>query len=315
MRNLNVDVSSIRKIAVIPFASDAAQRRISGEWETVLLSLGYRVVERGSIELVLKEQGMSLSGLVNPDQAAKIGEILGVEGLVTGTPNPRPPFHSYGIAGTPRLSEPPPTSIKLLYAMTARVIWSVAGKEMSGESVSVAQQGRAVDVGVEISLRKVLKAGNWSHFPLANFKSRSAGSTVVAFSANVKHTTGMRIGVYPFYSEGQPQKGQGWADKFAMAFMEAGYYVIDRIQMEKILREQKISLTGAIRPDDIIRIGKIGGLQGLVLGVAYGDPMCAYSLKLCHVETGEVYWSAYGDDCTPSHLTDIVKEFLEQMTQ
>lgn len=44
----------------------------------------FSVIEREQLEKVLKEQNLGASGLVNPETAARIGEIFGVEYLIVG---------------------------------------------------------------------------------------------------------------------------------------------------------------------------------------------------------------------------------------
>jgi curli biogenesis system outer membrane secretion channel CsgG len=44
----------------------------------------FSVVEREALELVLKEQGLSTAGALDPQTAAKVGKLLGVKYIVTG---------------------------------------------------------------------------------------------------------------------------------------------------------------------------------------------------------------------------------------
>lgn len=45
----------------------------------------YTVVERKKLETLLKEQSLSLSGLVEPEQALEVGRMIGAGGLLTGS--------------------------------------------------------------------------------------------------------------------------------------------------------------------------------------------------------------------------------------
>ncbi|MBI5139471.1 hypothetical protein HZA26_02580 [Candidatus Nomurabacteria bacterium] len=49
-----------------------------------LMNLGYQVVERTSLDKVLSEQKLQMSGIADPTTAAKIGGILGVDAVVLG---------------------------------------------------------------------------------------------------------------------------------------------------------------------------------------------------------------------------------------
>ena len=44
----------------------------------------FTVVERQALELVMKEQGLSTAGALDPQTAAKVGKILGVKYIITG---------------------------------------------------------------------------------------------------------------------------------------------------------------------------------------------------------------------------------------
>jgi len=48
------------------------------------LSKRFSVIERDKLVLVMKEQGLGMSGAVDPQSAAKVGRLLGVKYIVTG---------------------------------------------------------------------------------------------------------------------------------------------------------------------------------------------------------------------------------------
>ena len=301
-RNPSAALTSVKKVAVIPFGAAPTQGRIAGEWETLLLSLGYRVVERGSIESLLKEQGLSINGIVNPSEAPKIGELLGVDGLVLGRPNPRDSYYSYTMTGMPRISEPAPVSVKLVETATARVVWSVSNEK--AETLSVAREGRAVNAQLKSSLEGTLKDGGWKSAKPAYKESSTAA---IAFSPFMRAEKGMRVGAYAFSGGNDNGDGGAWADKTAGMLLKAGYDVVDRQQLEKILKEQKLSTSGMTSVQDMTQLGKIAGLRAVVMGTASGGQICAYHAKLVDVETGELYWSAYGEDCRMDQFSDIVE--------
>lgn len=301
-RNPSASLVSVKKVAVIPFSAAPEQARITGEWETLLLSLGYRVVERGSIESLLKEQGLSINGIVNPSEAPKIGELLGVDGLVLGRPNPRDPYYSYTMTGMARISEPPPVSVKLVETASARVVWSVSNEQ--AESLSVAREGRAVNSQLKNSLEGTLRDGGWEAEKPAYKESSSAA---IAFNAVMRTTKGMRVGAYAFSGGNDNGDGGAWADKAAGMLLRAGYDVVDRQQLEKIIKEQKMSASGLTRVQDMAQLGKIAGLRAIIMGTASGRQVCAYHTKLVDVETGELYWSAYGEDCRMDQFSDLVE--------
>jgi hypothetical protein len=311
-RNPAADLNAVRKVAVVPFTDEAGQRRISGEWETLLLSVGYRVVERGDINVLLQEHSLSLSGVVNPDQSAKIGDVLGVEGLVLGTRSMKSPTKVWSAMGSEQISEPPPVSVRMVDAATARVIWNINNKETGAGYSNITRQGRAVDPSVESMLKGMLESGGWKNIPSWSMTTGFGAGTVLAKNSSMKQAKGMRVGVYPFRSGSEKQDGKAWAEKFSIALMQSGYDVIDRAQLDKVLSEQAISMTGAIRPEDMAQLGKIAGLQGLLMGVIYGNPVCAFSAKLVDAQTGEIYWSTFGESCELDEFTQVLGRMLSE---
>ena len=301
-RNPSAELPAVRKIAVLPFADDPAQRRITGEWETLLLSLGYRVIDRQNIETILKEQGLSVSGIVNPSEAPRIGDLLGVQGLVLGLPNPRPPYYSWSVTGATRLSEPGPVSVKLVDTSSARVIWSLSAEK--SEALQVSREGRAVNGTVQKSLSSALREGGWNKFP-ARAALFEASDAVLAVNRDLPSKQGMRVGVYAFTGTNDNGDGNAWADKFGGILLKAGYDVVDREQLDRVIREQKISQSGSVRPAEMLLLGKVAGLNAVAMGNVSGGAVCAYNVKLVDIETGELYWSGYGEDCQMSKLSGL----------
>jgi TolB-like protein len=54
----------------------------------VLAKAKFGVIDRANLRTILAEHKLSMSGLVNPNTAKKLGEIAGVDGIVTGTITP-----------------------------------------------------------------------------------------------------------------------------------------------------------------------------------------------------------------------------------
>lgn len=59
---------------------------LSGMLSNELAATGaFRVLERSQLQAVLEEQNLGMSGRVRPDTAARIGQLVGAQYLVTGT--------------------------------------------------------------------------------------------------------------------------------------------------------------------------------------------------------------------------------------
>ena len=52
--------------------------------ENTLLSSKFSVIERQQLALIMKEQGLSQAGALDPQSAAKIGKVLGIRYIITG---------------------------------------------------------------------------------------------------------------------------------------------------------------------------------------------------------------------------------------
>jgi curli biogenesis system outer membrane secretion channel CsgG len=82
------------RVAVMEFENNAASQWSSwglgkaaqDAMVTALVESGmFSVIERQKLEMILNEQGLGQSGAVTPQSAAKIGKLLGVQILITGS--------------------------------------------------------------------------------------------------------------------------------------------------------------------------------------------------------------------------------------
>lgn len=73
-----------------------------------------------------------------------------------------------------------------------------------------------------------------------------------------------RIGVLAFdYGRHEPF---GAEDIFAKQLLERGYLVVERARLETIIREQSLSTTGLLSPETAKGLGKVLGVDAIVLG-------------------------------------------------
>ncbi len=88
--------------------------------------------------------------------------------------------------------------------------------------------------------------------------------TTDAINRNYDLSRVRRIGVLAFdYGRHQPF---GAEDIFAKHLLKRGYHVVERVRLESIMREQKLSITGILSPDSAKNMGKILGVDVVVLG-------------------------------------------------
>ena len=73
-----------------------------------------------------------------------------------------------------------------------------------------------------------------------------------------------RIGIMAFNSPWQAM--QGVENLFAKYFMENGFRVVERAQLESVLKEHHISVSGYLSPQTTREIGRILGVDVLLIG-------------------------------------------------
>ena len=81
------------KIALVPFTysgtgekDDGGGNVVSDRLTTKIVKLKkFQVIDRQSLQKILEEQKLQTSGVVDPETAKKIGKVLGVEAIITGS--------------------------------------------------------------------------------------------------------------------------------------------------------------------------------------------------------------------------------------
>lgn len=89
--SLNLIVANSKStIAIVNISSDDFSAKelsvIRNRIETELINLNlFRVVDRANMELILDEQGFQLSGCTSAECAVEVGQLLGVQNILTGS--------------------------------------------------------------------------------------------------------------------------------------------------------------------------------------------------------------------------------------
>ncbi|MGD0037111.1 MAG: CsgG/HfaB family protein [Bacteroidota bacterium] len=131
-----------------------------------------------------------------------------------------------------------------------------------------------------------------------------------------------RVVVLPFKdAEGQVGSGEIVSSIFETTLLSTGKFeVVERRQLDKILAEQNLSLTGLIK--DTISVGKlakadvmiVGTVKTLQNGKGNGYTIITASIKGIHIETGMTLWSidktSSATDGLPMYSWDVVAKKL-----
>jgi len=286
--NRNADIQSVKRVAVLPFAvrDEGQSVWLEGAWETEMMRLGYVVVERGDVQDILREQGLSLAGITREDQAPRIGMILGVEGLLLGSGTPERP------------------TVRLVSLATGQTLWSVAYHDES----YLASPRKMAD-GVEGELR----AAAWRPAVVVRDSSTSRARLFGSGS-------GRRVAVNTFKGS-DPEE---WADRAGTAFLQAGADIVERARLEELLKEHALSLSGVVSEAGAVKLTQVLGADSVLMGGGFGRPYrrtagtmmgagvsgYKFALKLVSLETGQLKWSGYGMIADPDDRETFTAIFL-----
>lgn len=83
------EAGKLRRIAVVPFAGSGGNQ-LSTELEALLVNIRicdehyFEVIERASLENIMREQKLHLTGAVEEETAVTVGKLVGAEGIILG---------------------------------------------------------------------------------------------------------------------------------------------------------------------------------------------------------------------------------------
>jgi curli biogenesis system outer membrane secretion channel CsgG len=108
--------------------------------------------------------------------------------------------------------------------------------------------------------------------------------------------------VLPF-SGNDEDLGTNVADALGTELLGMGFDLVERTQIEEILREQKFQLTGAVTPEKAKKIGQLAEIDGIITGsvspflgsgfVWGGDGQIANAnIRLIDTESGQIAFSS-----------------------
>jgi len=131
------DFQKYKRIAVLPLSDYPLQigsgMQVADIIEMELLKRGIDIVDRSRINQIINEQTVGLSGVIDESSAPKVGELLGVKCILTGSIN------EYGttvtniqvVAGAAPAYMPVSTAgitLKLIDTETSQIVWSASAR-------------------------------------------------------------------------------------------------------------------------------------------------------------------------------------------
>lgn len=101
----------------------------------------------------------------------------------------------------------------------------------------------------------------------ASLHFSGCGPSLRAIRSHIAESPYRRIAVLPFDPADQnPNSGQEAADLISMRLQEMGFIIINRSDIDKILEEQRLSVSGAVQNKDFTRLGRLLGVKAILTG-------------------------------------------------
>ncbi len=124
-------------------------RRVADKLINTLVALKTcQVVERSQLEKVLREQNLAMDGRIDPNTAAKVGRILGVDALIIGN------VSVFEIRGLPKDNRDmlwDPKGMRARIAVNFRIVDTTTGVvELSNEMIGMSPQGPKTSAGERV---------------------------------------------------------------------------------------------------------------------------------------------------------------------
>ena len=206
------------KVAVLDFQQQGAFAnqdvgKIVAEWFTTsLVEAGrFEVIERRLMQQILQEQKMGTSGLLDPGSASRLGKLLGVKTVVTGT------VQSY----------------ERTYELNVRLINVETGAIITADRVRAGSTTSLNDLVTKISARII------RHFPLDGYVvKRETGRVLIDLGRQAGVRPGMQFSVYV---EGEPVRHPKTGEVLSIERVPKGLLKIesvwDKTALASVLQE------------------------------------------------------------------------------
>ena len=131
-----------------------------------------------------------------------------------------------------------------------------------------------------------------------------------------QYQTSRRVAVLPFESSNPFISGAALSDFFTVQIMRKmhGVEVIERKDLMKILQEQKLTLSGIIKPGKYSMLGSILGVDAVMVGSAQTletiqsvSGSISVTVKLVDVSSGRILWAGKQKNAYAARLREIAE--------
>ncbi|MDZ7289517.1 MAG: FlgO family outer membrane protein [candidate division KSB1 bacterium] len=109
--------------------------------------------------------------------------------------------------------------------------------------------------------------------------------------------------------------GESLAEMLTTALINSGSYrIIERKQLHKVLEEQALGQSGALDSETAVAVGKIMGLDAVVVGsVSELNRVVESDARILHVETGEALAAAHSRVTSPDELRQMAEALAQSI--
>lgn len=230
----------------------------------IINSRHLKLIDRKKLNLILKEQHFTHSGLVDPATMKRFGQVSGVRAFLYGNVVSSSGQNEDG--GRP---DQITVVLKLVATKTAHVVWA---DRISGS----ARQVKEPPASKYVNFAKTLADG-------LDKKLAERDKRVILDFAQL---------------EKQPRKffdASAFMDALVVALANSKKCVIvDRKNLDVLFKEQNLVLDGIVTKKERDRLSKLWGIGGFIYGKVWRctDQALEASLKVIDSETGEVFFGA-----------------------
>ncbi|MEI7528240.1 MAG: hypothetical protein WCK76_04790, partial [Elusimicrobiota bacterium] len=286
----STDLNKIKRIAVIPVGGiqavggndyDRSNVVASDIAEMAFISLGYTVIDRANLESILKEQSLSGNGLIDPEEALKIGQQFGVDTLAFVNTSADMTTMKVRLVDTEKC--------RVIFTYTQPPVVSMARRMHNDLKKTLTAAGVHLDKSKDI-----IYTDNSACYSYVNDPALIKSFQKVAIAPDSKSDLGLS------------------------ALLATGFDVIERSELGKILKQNGLARSGILSGEDMKQLGAVSGVKGIIFprmtdylfsesklcGVVIG---IRSTIKLVDAQTGQVIWVlSSGEDahyCSTGNIT------------
>ena len=247
----------------------------------------YELIEKARMQEVLRLQGFQQTGCTEAECAAKLGKILNVKKMVVG--------------GLGKLGESYRLSLRVVDVETAVIETEGSEKQALKED----DLDRLVPVLVSRLFCPEIKRPEIT--PPPALPESAKGKPVYKEITIPIVGERMSVAVLPFECFGGPADlGQRFADKLAnqIQFLHR-FAVVEPSQVEKVLKEQALGMSGVVDVASATKVGKVLGVDAVLIGsITQDEKKVGVDVRLLNTETAVILTStdAYGKSGDPEEL-------------